>query len=221
MRLHPLLTHLLIPLACLAESSVPPSVGSPDYLAIIARYDALAMSTFDSFEKEVQAETPTGKTFFVVTRLFEGTHFEQVFVQVDTVSTLGYEGRIASQSQGQVRFQSGQPITLKKEQIVDWMIVHENGAEEGNTLGKVANLIRSGFAIAVVKMTYLPESGLQSEVVSLSNAMTQQDVTMLLPEEVRFRIRDHVTRTHTNLPHEAAERFLMIMVSFPEWQITS
>jgi hypothetical protein len=80
---------------------------------------------------------PAGQSFFAVTRLRDAAgRSEQVFVAVSRIEGGRIYGRIWSRIQNVGGFQWGQPYDFPETELVDWLIAHPDGSEEGNFVGK-------------------------------------------------------------------------------------
>jgi hypothetical protein len=80
---------------------------------------------------------PAGYAFFAVTNLRGGTGTtEQVFIAIASVKDGRITGRIASDSLKVKGFKDGDPYVFPESELVDWIITHPDGTEEGNVVGK-------------------------------------------------------------------------------------
>lgn len=80
---------------------------------------------------------PAGHNFYAVTNLRDGLGTsEQVFVAVASIKDNRITGRIASEIIGVKGFKNGDPYTFAESELVDWLITHPDGSEEGNVVGK-------------------------------------------------------------------------------------
>ena len=59
-----------------------------------------------------------------------------MFVSVAGIKDDGITGRIASDIVGVKGFKNGDPYTVPEVELVDWLIAHPDGSEEGNVVGK-------------------------------------------------------------------------------------
>jgi hypothetical protein len=108
-----------------------------EYLAAIAPYVAKGRKTYPEAKKRYLAGLPAGHHFFVVTNLRDGSGTsEQAFVAVASINDSRITGRIASDIFGVKGFKSGDPYTFPESELVDWLITHPDGSEEGNVVGK-------------------------------------------------------------------------------------
>ena len=80
---------------------------------------------------------PAGCSFFVVTDIRDGSGTsEQVFIAIVSIKDGRITGRIASDIIGVKGFKNGDPFSLAESELVDWLITHPDGHEEGNVVGK-------------------------------------------------------------------------------------
>ncbi len=108
-----------------------------EYRAAIAPYVEQGRKTYPDAKKRYLAGLPTGQHFFAVTNLRDGTGAsEQVFVSVANIKDNRITGRIASNIIGVKGFKNGDPYTFPEIELVDWLITHPDGSEEGNVVGK-------------------------------------------------------------------------------------
>jgi len=108
-----------------------------EYRAAIAPYVAKGRQTYPEAKKRYLAGLPPGRRFFVVTNLRDkaGTT-EQVFIAVANVQEGRITGRIATDNLTVIGYKGGDPYTFPESDLVDWLITHPDGTEEGNVVGK-------------------------------------------------------------------------------------
>jgi hypothetical protein len=108
-----------------------------EYRAAIAPYVAKGRQTYPDAKKRYLAGLPTGRTFFVVTNLRDkaGTT-EQVFVAVANVREGRITGRIATDNLTVIGYKRGDSYSFPESDLIDWLITHPDGTEEGNVVGK-------------------------------------------------------------------------------------
>ena len=108
-----------------------------EYQAAIAPYVEKGRKTYRQAKKRYLAGLPTGHNFFVVTKLRDGSGTsEQVFIAVAGINDGRITGRIASDIIGVKGFKKGDPYSFPEGEVVDWLISHPDGSEEGNVVGK-------------------------------------------------------------------------------------
>jgi hypothetical protein len=108
-----------------------------EYQAAIAPYVEKGRKTYAEAKNRYLAGLPTGHIFFAVTKLRDGSGTsEQVFIAVVSIKGDRIAGRIASDIIGVKGFKNGDPYTFAESELVDWLITHPDGSEEGNVVGK-------------------------------------------------------------------------------------
>jgi hypothetical protein len=108
-----------------------------EYRAAIAPYVEKGRKTYPEAKKRYLADLPAGHNFFAVTNLRDGSGTsEQVFVAVAGIEDDRITGRIASDIIGVRGFKNGDAYTFPESELVDWLITHPDGSEEGNVVGK-------------------------------------------------------------------------------------
>ena len=135
----------------LDEKEAPPAAHPPDkpvtsagQAAFDARNKAMApyiergRATYPAAKKRFLAGLTSGQTFSVMKRLSEGNGavVEDVFVYVDSIKDGKIYGRIASELQAIKSQHQWDKISFPESEIMDWTIVHADGSEEGNAVGK-------------------------------------------------------------------------------------
>jgi uncharacterized protein YegJ (DUF2314 family) len=116
-------------------------VGKKSYDALMkaeAPYIAKARATYPAARKRFLAGLPRGYSFEVRKRLVDpgAAAYEEVFIEVDAIRDGKVFGRIGNEL-GVVRsYRRGQRISFPESQVLDWTIVHPDGREEGNYVGK-------------------------------------------------------------------------------------
>lgn len=108
-----------------------------EYRAAVAPYIEQGRKTYPDAKKRYLAGLPDGHHFFAVTKLRDGSGAtEQVFVTVARIEGDRITGRIASHIMAVRGFKEGDPYTFHETELVDWLITHPDGSEEGNVVGK-------------------------------------------------------------------------------------
>jgi len=101
-------------------------------------YVAKARKTYPAAKKRFLAGLPPKYLFSLTTKLWDRSHtkFEVVFVVADKISDGKVTGHLASHTKQPVGYDFGDQITFPESQVTDWTIVHPDGTEEGNIVGK-------------------------------------------------------------------------------------
>ena len=108
-----------------------------EYRAAIAPYVEKGQKTYPEAKQRYLAGLPAGHNFFAVTNLRDGSGTsEQVFIAVANINGDRVTGRIATDILGVKGFKNGDPYTFPESELVDWLITHPDGSEEGNVVGK-------------------------------------------------------------------------------------
>ena len=95
-------------------------------------------ATYPAAKKRFLAGLPRGYAFQVRKRLSDpgGVDFEEVFVHVDVIKDGVVHGHILNKLDAVRSFHQGQRISFPESEVLDWTIVHPDGREEGNYVGK-------------------------------------------------------------------------------------
>ena len=101
-------------------------------------YVAKARKTYPGAKKRFVAGLPPKYLFSLTTKLWDRSHakFEVVFVVADKINDGRVTGHLASHTKQPVGCDFGDQITFPESQVMDWTIVHPDGTEEGNVVGK-------------------------------------------------------------------------------------
>jgi uncharacterized protein YegJ (DUF2314 family) len=101
-------------------------------------YIAKGRATYPAAKKRYLAGLPRGNTFTVRKHLADpgGQRNEEVFVYVDSIKGGKVYGRIASELEAVRSYRKGQRISFPESEVLDWTIIHPDGSEEGNYVGK-------------------------------------------------------------------------------------
>lgn len=111
--------------------------GAEAYRKAIAPYIAQGRRTYPEAKRRYLAGLPAGQFFFAVTNLRDHSgNIELVFISVTTIRGDRITGRIASDLVGVKGFKQGEPYTFPESELLDWLITHPDGTEEGNVVGK-------------------------------------------------------------------------------------
>ncbi|MET4105750.1 hypothetical protein [Hymenobacter sp. UYP22] len=122
----------------------PGPVGPQQLVRQVARAPALlpplplkeARRTLDAARRQFQRGLPTGAQLYVVTRgLNEAATPELLVVRVLNWRSSQLSGQIIGTTPGPPA-----PLELPEGEVLDWLILHPGGREEGNYLGKYWDL---------------------------------------------------------------------------------
>src|ERR1051325_2488745 len=104
----------------------------------IAPYVAQARKSYPTAKKRFTAGLPPNYLFSLTTKLWDRSHtkFEVVFVVADKISDGKVVGHLATHTKQPVGYNYGDRITFPESEVMDWTIVHPDGTEEGNVVGK-------------------------------------------------------------------------------------
>ncbi len=186
--------------------------------AILNQYTQKSKKSLPYFNK--QFETQKGRTFYIVTRIYQNEFYEQVFVKLSTIRNDFYIGSIASEPMGRVAFKSGDSITVATNKVVDWLIVNADGTEEGSLLGKALDLAQVGQSAFICEMT--PKEGVFAsfKVVSVINPYTRQEIIEIVPQDVLEKVAAMLVKTHGGKPSQDDKaKYTYTIVRFPGWDI--
>jgi uncharacterized protein YegJ (DUF2314 family) len=221
---------ILIAFAILALSSTAysgdthyedmPIAIDTSFEALLDQYVQKAKMSLQYFDE--QFEKPGDRTFYIVTRIYKNELYEQVFVKLGSIHEEVYVGLIVSEPMGKVDFKKGEIIQVSTEDVVDWCIVNPDGTEEGNLLGKAADLSKSRVCAFISKMT--PKDGVFTtfEVVSVLNPNTEQEIIEIVPQDVLDKVSAFLMKSRGGKPSkDNKEKYIYTIVSFPGWEILS
>jgi hypothetical protein len=105
--------------------------------AAIAPHIEEAKRTYPDAKRKFVAGLPEGQSFFVTTRLYDGTGaFEQVFIAVRNIEDGVVHGKIWSEINTVQGYRFGDAYRFPESGLLDWLITHPDGSEEGNFIGK-------------------------------------------------------------------------------------
>ena len=141
---HALLVLALVPSIALAQRAPDKpakTAGQDSYDAMMkaeAPYIAKGRATYPAAKKRFLAGLPRGYRFEVRKRLADpgGTAYEEVFIEVDSIKDGKVYGRIGSELGAVHSYRQWQRISFPESDVLDWTIVHPDGREEGNYVGK-------------------------------------------------------------------------------------
>ncbi|TKR30545.1 DUF2314 domain-containing protein [Luteimonas gilva] len=113
--------------------------------AAIAPYIAQAKRTYPAAKAKFTAGLPVGQSFFVTTRLYDSSGaFEQVFIAVRDIADGRVSGRIWNDIERVQGFRHGDDYAFPESDVMDWLITHADGSEEGNFVGKFLDTYAGG-----------------------------------------------------------------------------
>ncbi len=148
MRLFPAI-FALVPIAAMAQNpSISADAPADDpistrahqlaaFEAAIAPHIAEAKRTYPDAKSRFLTGLAPGESFFITTSLRDETGvFEQVFVAVRDIKQGIVTGRIWSDVRLVRGYHHGDAYSFPESELVDWLITHPDGSEEGNAVGK-------------------------------------------------------------------------------------
>jgi uncharacterized protein YegJ (DUF2314 family) len=98
---------------------------------------AKARQTLPQAKQRFLNGLPSGYLMFVTTPIYDSQHrFEQVFVRVLAWKDQQITGLLASNVEVVKEHHTGEQMSVKEPDVVDWTIVAPDGTEEGNIVGK-------------------------------------------------------------------------------------
>jgi Uncharacterized protein conserved in bacteria (DUF2314) len=141
---HALLILALVPSMALAQRAPDKpvkTVGSKSHDVLMkaeAPYVAKARATYPTAKKRYLTGLPRDYRFEVRKRLADpnGAAYEEVFIEVDAIKGGKVYGRIGSELGAVRSYRQWQRISFPESEVLDWTIVHPDGREEGNYVGK-------------------------------------------------------------------------------------
>lgn len=102
----------------------------------IAPYVADALKSYPQVRARFLAGLPEGQQLLVVFRLpRKSGGYEQVFLRCHHIDNGSIKGLLASEVNVD-GFEMGSPLSIQEDDILDWVIVHADGREEGNQVGR-------------------------------------------------------------------------------------
>jgi hypothetical protein len=132
--------HAQTPLAPNAPKDKPTQQNKAQAEALakaIAPFIAQARASYPDAKKRYLAGLPPKHIFFLTTRLRDQAgHYEQIFVEVQSIADGKVTGIIASDILGLQGFKRGDTCTFPEAEMLDWLIAKPDGSEEGNVVGK-------------------------------------------------------------------------------------
>jgi len=101
-------------------------------------YVAKARKTYPAAKKRFVAGLPPKYLFSLTTKLWDRSHMksEVVFVVADEIKNGRVTGHLATHTKQPVGYNFDDKISFPESQVMDWTIVHPDGTEEGNIVGK-------------------------------------------------------------------------------------
>lgn len=187
-------------------------------VAIVAGYARQDLAQLDEFDDSL-SKTEAG-THFVITRIHQAGHFEQIYVRVQARTETGYRGTITSKPVGPIKYEQNAPIEVAREDVVDWCINLPSGEERGNLTGKAMDALMAGQLACIIEMKPTNGTFESFAVVSVMNPKTRQEVIELVPPDVRQRVSQAAGKLWRGTKAEGADpRYQYIIVSFPTWDI--
>lgn len=98
---------------------------------------AQARATYPDAKRRFLAGLPQGQAFFVSVPLRDAAgRVEQAYVGVQTYQGHSILGRIASPLERVQGFVVGDPYEGPESAVMDWVIIHPDGTEEGKFIGR-------------------------------------------------------------------------------------
>lgn len=105
-------------------------------LSDLEPYVRQARATLGDAKKRFLGGLGPGQRLYLTTRITEPNGLEQVFVEVVAWEDAAIRTRIDSHLEVAKRHHRGEALTIHEKDVLDWTIVHPDGREEGNFVGK-------------------------------------------------------------------------------------
>ena len=104
----------------------------------IAPYVAQARKTYPAAKKRFEAGLPPKYLFSLTTKLWDRSHTksEVVFVVAEKIKSGTVTGHLATHTKQPIGYNWGDRVSFPESKVMDWTIVHPDGTEEGNVVGK-------------------------------------------------------------------------------------
>jgi uncharacterized protein DUF2314 len=104
----------------------------------IAPYVAKARKKYPAAKKRFGAGLPPKYLFSLTTKLWDRSHTksEVVFVVAEKIENGTVTGHLATQTKQPIGYNWGDRVSFPESEVMDWTIVHPDGTEEGNVVGK-------------------------------------------------------------------------------------
>ena len=119
-----------------------------DFHAFLEPCRVRARAEWPGIRRRFLQGLPAQRSLFIVTRLRDArARTEQVFIVVDSLRARHIVGRIWSDINTVEGYRHRQPLVLPDSLIVDWMIAHPDGSEEGNRMGKIIDELQAKGAL--------------------------------------------------------------------------
>ena len=133
--------YIAICLSCLACSrqnsdSVAKRPNEPDVVSVknddkeMNAAIRTAQATLDDFIKQITAPNPNQTYFSVKARFEDGKNIEHIWIKVAVFINGVFKGKIGNEPLDLSTVKLGEPVTITRERVSDWMIV-ENGILKG------------------------------------------------------------------------------------------
>jgi len=105
---------------------------------IIGPYVAKARKTYPAAKKRFEAGLPPKYLFSLTMKLWDRSHTksEVVFVVAEKIENDTVTGHLATQTKQPIGYNWGDRVSFPESEVMDWTIVHPDGTEEGNIVGK-------------------------------------------------------------------------------------
>jgi hypothetical protein len=103
----------------------------------ISPYITQGRATYPNAKARFLSGLPNGQTLYVWTTLHQPPNLsESVFIRVVSIEEGEITGRLASDIRLLQGYSAGQIVRIPEASVLDWLISHPDGTEEGNVVGK-------------------------------------------------------------------------------------
>ncbi len=111
--------------------------GVEDYRTTIAPYVQQSRLTYPEAKRRFLQGLPPNQAFYAATMVQDDTGTtEQIFVAVSSINNGLITGQIVTRVVGVSGRHRGEIYTFSESDLVDWVISHSGGAEEGHFVGR-------------------------------------------------------------------------------------
>lgn len=127
-----------------ASAQIQTNISYERYLELIEEPKQTALDQLPAVKKRFKSDELDASDLFVVVILTdESDNWEQVFIHVERWNDEMVAGILASEMGIIEGAQPGDPFVFEEKHLVDWLIVYENGKEEGNFIAHYLSALQN------------------------------------------------------------------------------
>lgn len=152
----------------------------------IKPYVEMAKKSYPKAKERFMNGLGNNYSFYVIIRIYdEKNNFEQIFLVVDRIRDGYIHGRLSNNPTRVKKYKRNDKLSVREENIYDWVIVDPKGEEEGNFVGRYIDAIQNRYLPLIIKITIDKDGSVSKSEFSIAVTQQKQDISYIIPQEIQ------------------------------------